>query len=318
MILFNRFKSIAKQHLSRSDSLVLAVSGGPDSVCLLDLMARIKDKYDLRLIVAHFNHRLRGPESDSDEELVKRLAASYGLEFGSQSAKGKIKSENDARISRFKFLSQVVKNSQADWLTLAHQADDQVETFWLHLLRGAGAKGLAGMKRAENRKGYRLFRPLLGFTKKEILDYNQKQGLVFRQDQTNFESKFSRNRLRLELIPYLEKHFQANLTQITLRQTDYFKNLVSWLGLVAEEKGQKCLISRDRSQLVLDRGLLNKEHPFLQSEIILWSINQLTASRQDLYRAQIEEILSLKRGEKRFGRLNFIREAERLTIIRII
>ncbi|MCM2356667.1 MAG: tRNA lysidine(34) synthetase TilS [Geobacteraceae bacterium] len=191
---------------SVGDRVIVAVSGGADSVALLDILASLQP-LRLNLIVAHLNHSLRGAESDGDEAFVRELAARYGLpceagraDVRELSRREKLSLEEAGRVARHAFLRRLAAQYRADAIALAHHADDQAETVLMRLLRGAGATGLAGIA---PKTGDKLVRPLLGVTRREIEAYLRRRGLVYRTDSSNAETKFLRNRVRHELLPAL-------------------------------------------------------------------------------------------------------------------
>jgi tRNA(Ile)-lysidine synthase len=187
-------------------TVIVAVSGGADSVALLDILASLPE-LQLKLIVAHLNHSLRGAESDGDEAFVRELAAHYGLpcEVGRADVRelsrlNKVSLEEAGREARYAFLYEVAARHRAHAIALAHHADDQAETVLMRLLRGAGASGLTGIA---PKTGNGLVRPLLGITRGEIEAYLQARSLAYRTDSSNTDTSFLRNRVRHELLPYL-------------------------------------------------------------------------------------------------------------------
>ncbi len=220
--------------------MVVAVSGGLDSMVLLEVLARLAPKHKWQLAVAHLNHGLRGRSSDADERLVKRTAARLRLRFVSERAdvagrarQRGISVEMAGRELRHKFLSETAASLGFRTIALAHHADDQVELFLLRLLRGAGSEGLAGMKwrsasphrvgtegTAGAGKAIELIRPLLGITKKELAEYAREMRVRFREDATNAQLDFQRNRIRHELLPMLEAKYQPAVRKVILRQME--------------------------------------------------------------------------------------------------
>jgi tRNA(Ile)-lysidine synthase len=194
-----------------------------------------------QISVAHFNHLLRGRASDADERLVRKTAAAMGLRVFSGSAdvkafaaKSKLSLEMAARKLRHEFLARVARKQKIKTIALAHHADDQVELFFLRLLRGAGGEGLAGMKwrsPSPADKTISLVRPLLGFSKGELLEFVRENKIHFRDDATNFSSNFLRNRIRNELLPLLRKNYQPGLDKAVLR-------LMEIVGAEAEFVGE--------------------------------------------------------------------------------
>ena len=188
---------------------MVAVSGGADSVALLDILCRFEAE-QLRLVVAHLNHCLRGEESDGDEQFVSRLAASYGLPFESQrsdvaglSRRLRISLEDAGRRERYGFLARVAQSRGAASIALAHHRDDQAETVLIRLLRGAGGAGLSAMG---DFSGGMLKRPLLRVSRIEIEQYLKGAGLTYRTDASNADTNILRNSIRHELIPLLARY----------------------------------------------------------------------------------------------------------------
>jgi tRNA(Ile)-lysidine synthase len=194
------------------DTVVVAVSGGADSVALLDVLAGMKE-LRLRLIVAHLNHCLRGSESDGDEAFVRELAAGYGVSFVTRSVdiyelskRERLSLEEAGRVARYRFFAETALNCRARAVALAHHADDQAETVLMRLLRGAAGSGLCAMTA---RAAGIYVRPLLSVTRVEIEAYLRGSGLSFRSDSSNTDTAFLRNRVRHELIPFLKNYNPA-------------------------------------------------------------------------------------------------------------
>ncbi|MRR07598.1 MAG: tRNA lysidine(34) synthetase TilS [Deltaproteobacteria bacterium] len=188
------------------DTVVVAVSGGADSVALLDILSSMT-KLRLNLVVAHLNHGLRGEESDDDAAFVEELAARYQLPFRLQRVdvkeigrQRKLSLEEAGRMARYEWFDTVAKSSAARLIALGHHADDQAETFLLRLFRGSGTTGLSSMRLLSSD---RYVRPLLLVTRDEILAYLERRGLSYRHDSSNDETVFLRNRIRHECLPYL-------------------------------------------------------------------------------------------------------------------
>lgn len=232
---FNLLERVAKEiserrMFGRGESILIAVSGGLDSMVLLHVLARLSGDNGWRLAVAHFNHCLRGRSSDADERLVERAARKLGLPFIADRANvrqfardQKLSIEMAARRLRHRFLVRVAMKRNIRRVALAHHADDQVELFFLRLLRGAGGEGLAGMKWSgpspENAR-VRLVRPLLGESRKELLAWAAREKIPYREDASNAQMDFQRNRIRHELLPLLAKRYQPGLDRVILRQME--------------------------------------------------------------------------------------------------
>jgi tRNA(Ile)-lysidine synthase len=221
-------KSIHQRKLLRKGQAVLiAVSGGVDSMVLLQVLHELSRKQSWKLIVAHLNHQLRGRASRTDESLVSDTARKLGLPFVVDRAdvrlfawKQKLSIEMAARKVRHDFLAREALRLGSHTVALAHHADDQLELFFVRLLRGSGGEGLAGMKwsgPSPSNKQVLLVRPLLDLTRKELKDFATKKAIRFCEDTSNHSFEFQRNRIRHELLPLLRRHYQKSLDKVILR-----------------------------------------------------------------------------------------------------
>ena len=211
-----RVASALGKHELRGKRLLVAVSGGPDSLALLHALWQLRDEHELRLYGAHLNHGLRGAESDADAEFTadtfKRLEIPFTLDSADVAAyrtQHKLSLEDAARQVRYAFLSVAAAEHAADAITLGHTADDQAETVLMHIIRGSGLDGLRGMQTLDTRhiagKPATLFRPLLGARRSETQAYCRALGLSPRIDASNQSPEFLRNHIRMELVPLLEQ-----------------------------------------------------------------------------------------------------------------
>jgi tRNA(Ile)-lysidine synthase len=206
-----------------SGIIIVAVSGGIDSMALLHLLATPGLDLSDRLVVAHFNHQLRGADSDADAEFVEQAAGQLGRPFESGSGDTRQLAaetgdgiEAAARQLRHQFFARLAKHLASRNVALAHHADDQIETFFLRLLRGAGNRGLAGMQPVALSPidpGVNLVRPILGIHRAEIVAYAEEQGFAHREDASNTNTYFLRNRVRHELLPQLTEQFGASVNR---------------------------------------------------------------------------------------------------------
>ncbi|WP_246560371.1 tRNA lysidine(34) synthetase TilS [Geobacter grbiciae] len=243
------------------DTVVVAVSGGADSVALLDILISLSD-LRLNLVVAHLNHSLRGAESDGDERFVADLAASRGLPFAGEKAdvralsiRERLSLEDAGRRARYEFFDQVATQYGARSVALAHHADDQAETLLLRLLRGAGVTGLSAM--APRRDG-RFVRPLLTLSRSEIEGYLHGRGLRFRIDSSNADTAFLRNRIRHELIPHLVR-FNPEISRRLAVTADLLAADEEVLETVADEALKRTVREHAGEGVILDvAGLLRE------------------------------------------------------------
>lgn len=210
------------------ETVVVAVSGGPDSVALLHLLKTLAPEWDLRLIAAHLNHRFRGAESDAEELLVRKLAEEWHVpcETVAVDIPAILKAENGnpqetSRTYRYRFLQETAVRYGASCIALAHHADDQAETVLMRFLRGTGPDGLEGIPWKRQMDGIRLVRPLLSVYKSDLLEYCRSHGLPYAEDSSNRERKYLRNRLRLDVIPELST-INPQLVPNLVRMADIF------------------------------------------------------------------------------------------------
>lgn len=238
-------ENIARHHLLSDGAMVLvAVSGGVDSMVLLHVLHKLAPKHRWNLAVAHYNHQLRGRAAEADLRFVQRVAQQLGLRFESASADvqqfaaaQKLSVEMAARKLRHEFLARTAHALGAKQIALAHHEDDQTELFFLRFLRGAGSEGLGGMKwrsPSPSDKTVVLIRPLLAASKSALLEFARAQKISFREDATNRSPAMLRNRLRHELLPLLRRRYQPGLDAVTLRTMELLRAEAEFITTEAE------------------------------------------------------------------------------------
>ncbi len=253
--------------LSPGERVVVGVSGGPDSLCLLHVLNRLRGEYDIELHVAHLNHLIRGEEADADAAFVAKLAEDWGLpatvEARDVPALAKAKGlaiEEAARQARYSFLGEVAYRIGARTIAVGHNADDQTETVIMHWLRGAGLAGLRGMQPMTEMKEMRLgeksfdlrvIRPLLEVTRAEIKAYCREHGLQPRFDRSNLDTTYFRNRLRHELIPYLES-YNPNIRELVRRSAKVIAADYEFLRSELERVWPQVVIKETDKQVTFD------------------------------------------------------------------
>ena len=196
-----------KENLDKNASIVVACSGGPDSMCLLDLVTKLKDELNLNIIVAHVNHKLRS-ESEEEAKMVENYAKENNITFELLEITDYINgnfTEEDARKRRYNFFNEIIKKYQASALLTAHHGDDLIETILMRLTRGSNLSGYIGIKEISQTDNYKTLRPLLTITKDEIVNYLKENNVPYRLDKTNEELKHTRNRYRHIVLPFLKK-----------------------------------------------------------------------------------------------------------------
>jgi tRNA(Ile)-lysidine synthase len=286
----------AERLLPAEGPILVAVSGGPDSVALWHFLAAYagRGKPAPPVVAAHVNHGLRGPESDEDARFVRALAEKWGRplverRLGPLSAP----SEEAARLARYAALKELAAEVGADRVFTAHTADDQAETVLLRLVRGAGLRGLAGMPVRGSVKGVRVVRPLLRATREEVLDYIRRHDLPYRIDSTNHSSEAIRNFLRLEILPRIRQRMNASAREAILRAADAVREAEEYLS-AESRRLLPSLARRDgQGKISLDAAALLDYPKLLRSYLFRDAVQELNGDVRNLASAHIDALLSL-------------------------
>ena len=218
-------ETIKKYNLINSrDKIVLGVSGGPDSIAMLDILRQIKDEMNFEMYVAHINHNIRGKEADADEEYVKKYCEKYNIKCFSKkidvptiAQDKKIGTEEAGREVRYNYFEEVLIETKSNKIAIAHNKNDKVETIIMHILRGSGISGLKGI---EPKRDEKYIRPLIECDRTEIEKYCEDNKLNPRIDKTNFENEYTRNKIRNIVIPYIKQEFNPNIIETITRLSD--------------------------------------------------------------------------------------------------
>ena len=282
---------IKNKIFTSNEKIIIAVSGGADSLALADLLFRARQRFNLTLCIAHFEHGLRGEDSLADADFVRKFAEDLNLEFLIESGNvkefaqsNKLSIETAARELRYQFLEKVLKNLKFDKIALAHHADDQAETILMRILRGAGSVGISSMKF----KSAKLVRPLLTFKKSELEQYCQSRNLIPRIDLTNFETNALRNKIRLELLPKLQEYNPSivdTLCRLGISAADDSDFIMS-----QAQKVFPSAVKMADSKLKLSKSIIKEQHIALQRAIIRLFIERAVGSLKDFEFVHIESI----------------------------
>ncbi|MBQ7667828.1 MAG: tRNA lysidine(34) synthetase TilS [Clostridia bacterium] len=241
--------------LDKNDKIVVGVSGGPDSLCLLYILYELKEKYNLTLFVAHVNHMIR-KEADFEENFVKNTAEKLGLKFYSkkvdvvkESGEAKKSTEEYARKIRYDFFEEILNKENANKIAVAHNQNDNVETILMNLIRGTGLEGLIGIEA----KTKNIVRPLLCVPRDEIEAYCKENNLTPMIDKTNFETIYTRNKIRNVIIPNL-KEINPNIFNVVTRMSTILKDEEDVIEVVTAEKYKEVV----REGFIIDKDKFNK------------------------------------------------------------
>ncbi|HEX77249.1 MAG TPA: tRNA lysidine(34) synthetase TilS [Dehalococcoidia bacterium] len=303
--------------------LLVAVSGGPDSVCLLHILWQLRQELGAELYMAHLNHQLRGAESEADAAYVEGLAHRLGLplivergDVRGYQARHRCSEEEAAREVRYAFLARSAEALGAGAVALGHTADDQAETILMHLVRGTGAAGFRGMSPLVRRRPQGatgplvLVRPLLEVSREETQAYCQDHDLKPRWDASNVSPAHLRNRFRSELLPLLEG-LNPNIKEVLLRAARSLDLDLDYLeGQAAALWGQ--VASREDQTLALDTAKMRALHPSLQRHLLRRALRELLGDLKDVEAVHIEDLASLV-GKPAGRRLSLLRGLEAAT-----
>jgi tRNA(Ile)-lysidine synthase len=316
-------KEIAKNKLlSKGEGIVVAVSGGADSMVLLDLLFQLSKSFKLKLTVAHVNHNLRGKKSDADENLVRWAAKKLGVSFRAvrwkPPARGNI--QDLARRFRYDFLKSVACEAGACAIATAHNQDDQAETLLLHLIRGSGIKGMSGMEPA-TREEVRIVRPLLAFSRYQIEGYAKKRKIRFARDESNNKLKYTRNFIRHKVLPVLES-INPCVRESLAGAAKVLKDCSTALDEVAQAFAKEFLRT-GKEKIAWDRGPFLKLPGAIRRHVLIHAYERLKGDRINLNSDQIEHMETISEGHEpkaRYmlpGRIEFHRTGNLIIIQRI-
>ncbi len=298
MTLLERFQRDvrARQLIRKKERVLLGVSGGLDSVVMLDLFVRSRAALGVELGVVHVHHGIRGPDADADAAFVRSLAHGHKVPFylkrvdaQTLARQEKRSLEESARILRYRAFDETLAEAGFNKVATAHTANDQAETVIDHFLRGSGVAGLAGM--AMQRDAY--IRPLLGFTRDELEAYLSARNLRCRVDPSNLDLRFRRNRIRRELLPYLERKFNPALVTTLTRTAAIFQECEAFLRKEAEQAFKSLVLLHKKNEIILDIEPFLGYFKILKKYILLHACETLSISRNCLTFSKFESILTL-------------------------
>lgn len=294
-------KTIEKYNLIESgDKIVLGVSGGPDSICMLNILNDIRNDKKIHLefdiIVAHVNHLIR-EEAKDDEQFVEQFCKKIGVEFYSKSIdiqkianNNKIGTEEAGRIARYNFFDELLSKTNSNKIAIAHNKNDKVETMIMNILRGSGISGLKGIEPIKNNK---YIRPLIECERADIEKYCMENEIEARIDKTNFENIYTRNKIRNVVIPYIKKEFNPNIIDTMLRLSDLVKESDEYLEKAAKAIYEELIIVEEKNQFIMDLKQFNMQDKVIKSRLLLYTISRLLGSSKGIEKVHIEDIIKL-------------------------
>jgi tRNA(Ile)-lysidine synthase len=299
----NTRRVIQKNHLIPSDSnLVVGVSGGADSLALLHILYTLQTSFRWQLHVATLDHGLRGEQGAADADYVRQFAESLGMavtvgraDVMALAAQKKIGIEAAARRARYDFLAAVAQGNGAERIAVAHHAGDQAETVLMHLLRGAGLRGLGGMTWQTAVPGHnhlKLIRPLLWASRAQIEMYCKEHDLVSREDATNQDTTMVRNAIRHDILPDLQK-LNANIERGLGQLADIARVENDYIEQQLHEFVARTAVQRFEGRIAVNRTVFRNLHPALQRRFITWAANEIAPHVEDLGYIHVIEAVAI-------------------------
>jgi len=314
--------------VSSQHELLVAVSGGPDSVCLLHILAKLQEELGIRLHVAHLNHQLRGVDAEADAEYVADLARQLGIpatiekrDVKAYQAQQRVSLEEAGREVRYTFLAQVAKSIGTNQVAVGHTSDDHIETILMHLIRGTGTRGLRGLQPSSrwqsSGNSLTIIRPLLPLSRQETADYCHHHQLMPRTDASNLSLSPLRNRIRHQLLPLL-RSYNPRVAEALLRTARIAGDDLAFLDSESARLWGE-LAQRQENTIVLDKGRFLELPSALQRYLLRMSIEKLLGNLKDIETRHIEEIMDAlaKPAGKRLslpGGLNFFIDYDKYLI----
>ena len=291
----------------RNEGIVVGVSGGPDSMCLLHLLWRVHENYNLKLFVVHLNHQFRGDEADKDSEYVRDYCNKlnipvyiYNEDVACYAQKKGITAEEAGRELRYKYFYEVLHKQNAQKIAVAQNLNDQAETVLMRLMRGSGIEGLSAI---EFKRDDVIIRPLLNIERENIEKYCEEHCLNPRIDKTNLEAIYTRNRIRLELIPYMEKYFNKNIKTTLFRTADLLKEDSEFLNMTADSFYDKIVIEH-RGEIRINKIELEKCHIAIKNRILRKGMRAASGELRDVESKHIQILLSFVHKGKAGSEIN--------------
>ena len=285
--------------ISNGDKLVLGVSGGPDSMCMLNILKEIKENgiLNFEITVAHMNHMIR-EEAKKDENYVKKYCKENGIKFYSKSIDvekiantNKISTEEAGRNERYKFFDEILKKTASSKIAIAHNKNDNAETVIMNIIRGSGVSGLKGIEA----KREKYIRPLIECEREEIEEYCEKENLNPRIDKTNFENIYTRNKIRNIVIPFIKKEFNPNIIETINRLSNLVTEEETYIEKQVEKEYKEILIEEnlEKRTIIVDLKKFNNEEKVIKSRLILYTITRILGSSKGIEKIHIEDIIKL-------------------------
>ena len=284
--------------IEEGDRVVIGVSGGPDSISLLDILNKFKQNkiLNFEIIVAHINHQIR-EEANDDEEYVQDYCEKNKIKFYSKridvikyANNNKIGLEEAGRFLRYDFFDEIMQKENANKIAIAHNKNDKAETIIMNIIRGTGISGLKGIEPIREEK---YIRPLLKCDRDEIEEYCKTNNLNPRIDKTNFENDCTRNKIRNIVLPYIKKEFNYNIIETINRLSEVATETENYLKNETIKKYNQLKIEEEKNTVILSLKEFNKCDILIRKRLLIYTISKVLGNTQNIEKINIEDIIKL-------------------------
>lgn len=305
-MLENKVKTTIKKYdlIKNGDNIVIGVSGGPDSMTLLNVLIKLKKELNFKITVAHVNHMIR-EEAEEETKYVKNFCKENNIECFVKKEKveelaksNKIGTEEAGRTVRYAFFEEVLEKLNANKIATAHTANDNAETVLMNIIRGSGTAGLKGIEPIRENK---FIRPLIECTRDEIEEYCENEHLEPKIDRTNSQNIYTRNKVRNMLLPYIKENFNPNIITSLNRLSELAKQENYFFEKKVEEIYKQILIQEcigkqevhGKSKIILDLKKFNKQDLVIKNRLMLYTIGRVLGTSQNIEKVHIEDLVKL-------------------------
>lgn len=303
-MIFDKVLSTINKHnlIQKGDKIVLGLSGGPDSVCLLHVLNRLKKDFNIEIYAAHLNHQIRGIEAQKDALYVSKLCEDMGIIFFVKSINVPKYCENEglsleegARKIRYEMFYEIKDKIKANKIAIGHNLNDQAETVMMRIMRGTGLKGLKGIDYIRDNC---IIRPILDVERSEIEEYCEAYNLNPRIDKTNLENIYTRNKIRLDLLPYMKDNFNSNVIESIVRMSNSLKSDNDYIEKEAEAKFREVSNIKEKGFVEINLDDFVCLHDAIKVRVLRNSIKHILGDTNFVDQRHIEDIMSLEDNSK--------------------
>ncbi|MDE5782666.1 MAG: tRNA lysidine(34) synthetase TilS [Lachnospiraceae bacterium] len=281
--------------INKGEGIILGVSGGADSVCLLTVLNELKGLFNLELYVVHVNHSIRGIEADNDEKYVESLCSSMGIWFRayrydvpSLAEKNGLSEEEMGRNIRYNVFEKVREEVGASKIAVAHNSNDSVETILYNMCRGTGIKGVCGIPPVRGN----VIRPIMCCSRNEIEEYLNTRNIRYKIDSTNLKGEYTRNKIRLELIPYISENINTRSQEHILNLAEQLSSIEKYINNESE-KAYLQSVGEIEDEIRIDTGLLKQYPDIIRQEVIRRCIERIAGKLKDITSGHISSVMEL-------------------------